>query len=287
MTVPSAPNPLPALYSLLETQRAFDSIAADYDGPRHNNALLQRMRTTFWRVIDANCSQHARLLDLGCGTGIDAVHLARSGRAVVATDWSPQMIARTQARAARYAQTSRVEARHLGVQELHHLSDSFDAAYSNFGPLNCAPDLGQVARECARLVRPGGVLIFSVMGRICPWEVLYYRWKRRPERARIRQAVGPVAVTLNGQTVWTRYYRPREFYAPFAASFALSGYQALSLFVPPPYLIAWYERFPRMIAALGWLDDAVGSWPGLRNAGDHFLMLMTRRPEPAKVPNES
>jgi hypothetical protein len=34
----------PAL--LLETQRAFNSVAADYDGPRGNNKLIQRMRTT-------------------------------------------------------------------------------------------------------------------------------------------------------------------------------------------------------------------------------------------------
>ena len=34
---------------LLETQAAFDSVAADYDGPRGNNTLIQRMRATMWR----------------------------------------------------------------------------------------------------------------------------------------------------------------------------------------------------------------------------------------------
>ena len=29
---------------LLDTQHAFDSVAADYDGPRGNNELIQRMR---------------------------------------------------------------------------------------------------------------------------------------------------------------------------------------------------------------------------------------------------
>ena len=29
---------------LRETQEAFDSVAADYDGPRGNNALIQDMR---------------------------------------------------------------------------------------------------------------------------------------------------------------------------------------------------------------------------------------------------
>ena len=37
---------------LLDTQRAFDSVAADYDGPKGNNALIQRMRETVWQQAD-------------------------------------------------------------------------------------------------------------------------------------------------------------------------------------------------------------------------------------------
>src|SRR6476660_5487797 len=85
---------------LLDTQRAFDSVAADYDGPKGNNALIQRMRETTWRMLTKACPPGARLLDLGCGTGIDAIELARRGYSVVATDWSPQMIERTRQRAA-------------------------------------------------------------------------------------------------------------------------------------------------------------------------------------------
>jgi hypothetical protein len=29
---------------------------------------------------------------------------------------------------------------------------------------------------------------------------------------------------------------------------------------------------------LGWIDDSAGGLPGLRNAGDHFLIVMQRRP---------
>src|SRR2546426_40771 len=38
---------------LRETQGAFDSVAADYDGPRGNNELIQDMRTEMWRWLDA------------------------------------------------------------------------------------------------------------------------------------------------------------------------------------------------------------------------------------------
>jgi 2-polyprenyl-3-methyl-5-hydroxy-6-metoxy-1,4-benzoquinol methylase len=154
---------------LLETQRAFDSVAADYDGPRGNNELIQRMRTTLWDTVHSAVPPGARLLDLGCGTGIDALEFARRGFHVVATDWSPLMVERTRARAAAAAMQSRVSVAHLGIQQIDRLGGRFDGIYSNFGPLNCAPDLAAVAAECARLLRPGGSLVFSVLGRFCPW----------------------------------------------------------------------------------------------------------------------
>lgn len=145
---------------LLETQRAFDSVAADYDGPRGNNALIQRMRTTLWDTVATELPVGSRLVDLGCGTGLDAGEFASRGYSVLATDWSPAMVARTRERAARQGLEERLTAAHVGIQQLERLEGEFDGMYSNFGPLNCAPDLPAVAAECARLLRPDGCWCF-------------------------------------------------------------------------------------------------------------------------------
>jgi 2-polyprenyl-3-methyl-5-hydroxy-6-metoxy-1,4-benzoquinol methylase len=262
---------------LIDTQRAFDSVAADYDGPKGNNALIQRMRATVWRTLTEACAPGSRLLDLGCGTGIDAIELARRGYSVLATDWSPQMVERTRDRATAARLSDRVMAAHIGLQELDRLDgEQFDGIYSNFGPLNCAPDMDAVARSCAALLRPGGKLVFSVIGRICPWEYGYYMLRRRPARAKVRGTRGIVPGNMNKHTIWAFSYTPREFYRAFAPDFALSGYQALSLFLPPPYLIGVYERARPLCNVLGWLDDRLGALPLLRDMGDHFLIVMTR-----------
>jgi SAM-dependent methyltransferase len=264
-----------------DTRRAFDSVAADYDGPRGNNALIQRMRRTLWDVVDRELAPGARLLDLGCGTGIDALRFAQCGYRVVATDWSPGMVARTEARMAEAQLPSPVTVRQLGIQQLAELDaphdGAFDGIYSNFGPLNCAPDLAATADECARLLAPGGVLVFSVMGRICPWELGHYALRGRFGRAGVRAARGATAVGMNRHTIWTRYYLPREFHRPFATRFSLEDYRALSLFLPPPYLVDFYRRHQAWCERLGRLDDRVGDWPLLRDTGDHFLMVMRRR----------
>ncbi|MFC7521306.1 class I SAM-dependent methyltransferase [Xanthomonas populi] len=262
---------------LLETQRAFDSVAPDYDGPRGNNALIQRMRTTLWDTVAAELPVGSRLVDLGCGTGLDAGEFARRGYSVLATDWSPAMVERTRHRAATQGLEERLTAAHLGIQQLDQLEGTFDGMYSNFGPLNCAPDLPAVATECARLLRADGCLVFSVIGRICPWEIGHYTVRGRFKRAAVRAARGVTAVGMNGHTIWTWYHLPREFYRAFSKQFVLDSYRALSLFLPPPYLVEFCERYRRLSAKLGWCDDRLGGLPLLRDMGDHFLIVMRKR----------
>lgn len=265
--------------ALDDTRTAFDSVAANYDGPRGNNALIQDMRREMWRWLDASFPGESQLLDLGCGTGLDAVRMAERGHTVLATDWSPRMVERTRERAANARLGERVRAAAIGAHELAQIEGRsiFDGAYSNLGPLNCLPDLEPVSQECARLVKPGGRLVFSVIGRWCPWEMAYYASRADWPRIRVRFARGMTPVRMNGHTVWTRYWSPKEFHRRFARDFTLVHCRALCLFAPPPYMTwvkdghpAWFERLWR------W-DRRAGSWPLLRNLGDHFLIVMARR----------
>jgi SAM-dependent methyltransferase len=272
---PMAP-PVPNLH---DTQDAFDSVAADYDGPRGNNPLIQDMRSEMWRWLDRTFLSPSRLIDIGCGTGLDAIRMAQLGHHVTATDWSPQMALRTSDRAFREHVTDRVQVAALGAQELHRLEapEAYDGAYSNLGPLNCVPALDDVARECARLLRPGGALVFTVIGRICPWEIAHYLRRLRWKRVKVRFARGFVPVSMNNHTLWTRYFGPREFYRAFERHFTLVHYCGLCVFAPPPYLTWVRERHPDAYDLLWRLDRRLSGWPLFRETGDHFLMVMKKR----------
>ena len=208
----------------LDTRQAFDSVAGQYRGPLGNNRLVQAMRAVLWRTVLETTAPGARLLDLGCGAGLDTVFFARHGYRVKAIDWSPQMVIQTRRAAEQACVAGRVEAMNLGIHELARLTGrNFDCIYSDLGALNCVGDLDAVARECQRLLAPGGTLVFSVIGRHCPWELAYYGLRGDWTRAKVRWQLGQVPVGLNGQVVWTRYYHPREFYRFFAARFRSSG----------------------------------------------------------------
>ncbi len=254
---PSASTPP----QLRDTRDAFDSVAADYDGPRGNNDLIQDMRGEMWRWLDATFAPASRLIDLGCGTGLDAIRMAQLGHHITATDWSPQMVWRTSDRAEREHLTDRVRAVAVGAHELHRMDGDgvYDGAYSNLGPLNCVPDLADVSRECA------------------PWEIAHYLRGGRSARAKIRFARNAVPVSMNNHTIWTRYYAPREFYRAFKSHFTLEHFRGLCVFAPPPYLTWVREKHPRWYDQLWRLDRRVCGFPVIRGLGDHFLIVMRRR----------
>jgi SAM-dependent methyltransferase len=264
---------------LHDTQDAFDSVAADYDGPRGNNDQIQDMRSDMWRSLDAAFPGSSRLIDLGCGTGLDAVRMAKLGHFVTAVDWSPLMVRRTVDRAEREHVSDRIRSIAMGAHELQRLDGAgqYDGAYSNLGPLNCVPDLVDVSRQCARLMKPGAALVFTVIGRYCPWEIAHYVRRRRWARATVRFARHVVPVSMNNHTIWTRYYGPREFYRAFKQNFTLEHHRGLCVFSPPPYITWVREHHPVWHERLRRLDRRVSHWPFVRGMGDHFLIVMKRR----------
>ena len=267
-------------HSLLDTQQAFDGVAAGYHGSNTANRLLCAMRARVHQTIAAQVPAGSRLLDLGCGPGSDAVDLGLQGYRVTAIDWSPAMVEEARRRVEDAGAGDCVEVQHVGIHELDRLAPAdatFDAIYSNFGPLNCVEDIAGAARNIAGRLTPGGLVIASVIGRVCPWEMALYTARGDLGRAFLRFRRGAVAVPLEGRTVWTRYFDPRELTALFSsAGLQRVSLRALGLFVPPPYMQSFADRHPRLIGALQRVEDRCGELPLLREWGDHFLIVMRK-----------
>lgn len=266
--------------ALLDTQRAFDGVAAGYGRSNAGNPLLCAMRERLRDRVGALAAPGARLLDLGCGPGADAVAFAARGYHVTAVDSSLAMAEAALRASDEGGVADRVDVHHLGIHQLDRLgagTPRFDAAYSNFGPLNCLVDLPAAARLIADRLQPGGVLVASVIGRVCPWELALYASRGRLSRAALRFRRGLVPVPLEGRTVWTRYLSPREFESIFAAAgMTRLSLRGLGLFTPPPYMQAFAARHPRLIERLQRAEDRWGAGPALRGWGDHFLIVLRK-----------
>jgi 2-polyprenyl-3-methyl-5-hydroxy-6-metoxy-1,4-benzoquinol methylase len=123
-------------------------------------------RDEVWRCMNRLFRPGDRLLDLGCGTGEDAVYLERLGVKVLGIDASPAMV--------RVACARGIKATVLGIEELASIQGHFDGAISNFGALNCVADLNAVRVALARLILPGGYFAVCLLGRFCLWKTLVF-----------------------------------------------------------------------------------------------------------------
>src|SRR5579871_4086851 len=78
----------------------FEALAHDYDASFTQTPIGRLLRQAVWRRLDARFSPGDRILELNCGTGEDAIYLAKRGCRVVATDTAVAMLRATQTKVA-------------------------------------------------------------------------------------------------------------------------------------------------------------------------------------------
>jgi SAM-dependent methyltransferase len=270
-----------------DTARAFDVVAPHYDavyGPQAN-AVMTWMRQESLALLKATFPRGSYLLEIGCGTGEEAVALATAGRRVLATDISPKMAALTQAKARAAVPGGRVSALATPAANIGALQPltPFDGAYASFGALNCEPHLERLGEALGHLIKPGGAFVCSVMARCCPFEMAWFILHGRPRVALRRlhrswqsaPVAGPETVEVS---VITRYLNARDVSQALSPTFTVERTLSLPLLLPPPYLDAVFRRHTRLFAVLERLEGRLRQrWPW-RLWGDHIALVLRRPP---------
>jgi SAM-dependent methyltransferase len=102
------------------------------------------------------------VLDLGSGTGAVTLLASTAAASVTAVDVSPEMLAILRRRVAA-AGTANVEAREGRAEEIPADDGAFDAVVASLS-LMFTLDKPAAARECGRVLRPGGRFVAAVWG---------------------------------------------------------------------------------------------------------------------------
>jgi SAM-dependent methyltransferase len=254
---------------------AFDAIAERFDERFTPWLSVAAQRRAVRSALAQAFPPGARLLEIGGGTGEDALWLLERGRQVLLTDASPLMV---RISSAKFGDRPGARAQTCAAEDLADLASGvetpFDGAFSNFAGLNCVNDLSPFARGLAKLLRPGAPALLVVFGRFCPGEWLVETLRQRPQNAFRRIAIGDQPARLGGREFTVRYHRRRDLERVMAPWFKPAGRQGVGVFVPPSAAEPWISDHPRLLQTLEMLDRGL-SGP-LAVLGDHILYRFVR-----------
>jgi SAM-dependent methyltransferase len=282
---------------------AFDAYAGDYDSDFTYSILGRLLRARVWEKLRQHFAAGQHMLELACGTGEDAVWLAKQDIYVVATDGSGDMlrVARTKTEAAGVSE--RIAIRQVSLQQIaggffsqggsEALAGSyrakeaevstprsvgrgpiFDGIFSNFGGLNTIGDWRSLAKSLSKIIKAGGKVILVPMGPLCPWEIAWYVGHGQPKAA-FRRFGGNALAQIGPAVIPIWYPSAKRLRVDFAPWFEHRQTESLGLWLPPSYLDHFVDRWPRLFAKLSQFEQAMAYLT--KGWGDHYIIIFQRR----------
>jgi Methyltransferase domain len=253
------------------------------DSPENSYDQRTGSKASFWQrqqfqKVLGHYARPGHWLELGAGTGTDALWLTNRGIEVTCTEPHPWMFAQLQAKTAGIAA---IHALPLKAEQLDELGEHvFDGAFSNFAALNCVEDLSAVAQTLAEHLKTRAPVVLCLFNRQCGWELalglLQGLFQGNPERLWRRQGHQRLVEMQPSIEVSTFYHRPQAIMQAFEPWFRLEARVGMGIAIPPSgWILA--DRAPMFFQALHHLDMAWGKGLGLRSLGDHQIWCFTRR----------
>ncbi len=147
------------------------SVAEQYDSwfETRLGAFVDETETeTAFRLLATGPSRH--ILDVGCGTGVHTIKLARRGVLVTGIDLSNDMLRLAREKARRLG--LEITFRQMNAHDLEFPDRSFDAVLS-MATLEFIEDVELVFREIERVTAPGGRIVIGAINGDSPWGDLY------------------------------------------------------------------------------------------------------------------
>jgi ubiquinone/menaquinone biosynthesis C-methylase UbiE len=256
---------------------AFDQAAAEYDRDFSETELARTLRQSVWDRLAANFKTGDHILELNCGTGEDAIWLARHGMQVTATDVSLEMLNVARKKIVEAELNGRIDLQRLDLALPTGFENfSLDGVLSNFGGLNCVHNLHPIANFLGARIKPDGKLILVPMNRWCAWEIVWHvlHLQFRTAFRRLKSSGSEAVIGAEKIRVW--YPSIRSLRKTFEPQFKLERIIGLGIFLPPSYLersLAWHPKWFRW---LNRLEQKFNRYFPLNRLGDHVILEFDR-----------
>lgn len=232
-----------------QARRYYDDFSTSYE--RERGYGYHQMLDDLEVRLTEEYARGARVLELGCGTGLILERIAKVAKEAVGIDLSEGMAQRARERGLDV---------HIGsVTDLPFEDESFDLAYS-FKVLAHVPDIETAIHEAVRVTRPGGHLLLELYN---PWSLRYLAKKVAGPQ--------PISEDRTEADVFTRWDSPRDVRNLLPAEVELIDFYGVRVLTP----FAAVFRVPGVGRVLGKAELLASRSPLRYFAG--FLVVVLRK----------
>lgn len=255
---------------------AFTKQSPIFDAIDYENNLVQLIRSNIREHVLQYASPYQSMLELNCGTGLDAVFFVEQGLHVHATDNAQGMLKQLVQKVSQNSLQDKLTFERCSFNELDRLErKTYHHIFSNFGGLNCAEDLSMVIKSLDELMTKGSMAHLVIMPRFCVWEMLF-ALKGDFKLAFRRFKKNGTDSQVEGVGFKTYYYSPKYVKKAFGNNYKTVSLKAMGCFVPPTYMYEMETKRPNVFKRLIKLDEKhAHRWP-FYNLGDHYIITVQK-----------
>jgi deazaflavin-dependent oxidoreductase (nitroreductase family) len=259
---------------------AFDSASEEYDFTISRNFINTWIRKRSIHVLLRYASPEDTLLEIGCGTGVEALEISKYVTGIVATDISPSMIELLSLKVRAKHLEGKVVPYVLGATEISKARDFIGGkririAYSFNGALNCEPRIKSFVSELHSLLDASGYFICSIRNTICLSEMVSHALALQFDKTTPRKRQ-PIMVSVGGRDIPSTYLSPSIFVGFFEPHFVLREMIALPALLPPAYLNDYYLKIRSRMPLLERLDQLLSGKFLFNRLGDQTLFVLQK-----------
>lgn len=262
-----------------QVSSAFSSQSVVFDELTNSNA----MEVEYREIIRAHVQQFILpgeyMLELNCGTGLDAVFFAGKGLKVHATDNAPGMLEQLKQKVVAQALEKSISYEKCSFNQLDLKENpvpQFDHIFSDYGGLNCAEDIASVIKQLDKYLKPGGLAHLVFIAPVCLWEwATVFKGKYRFAFRRLTKK--GLKSHLEGHYFTTYYYSPARIRKAFGKRYTLMQLRSMGCFMPPTFNDYFPAKHPTLFKLLKNTELALNTtWP-FNRTGDLFIISMKKK----------
>jgi ubiquinone/menaquinone biosynthesis C-methylase UbiE len=254
--------------------QGFSSIYEEYEFLSKHNYIDISRRNLIRKEVDFFLKPHHKILEINCGSGIDAVYFAQRGNFVLATDIAAGAEIHI-LKKIELLKLDNLKFKKCSFSNLHDLENQkFDYIFSNYGGLNCTDNLRSVFEQFDDVLNPNGYISLVIMPPFYPIEMLtIFKGNRKAFRRWHKK--GAIA-NVENQSIETYYYTPNQVKKEMPRNYVHVKTTNIGTFYPSSHYES-ISKHKNLVSKLIQFDEWINRTPLMfKGIGDYYIITFQK-----------